>query len=68
MFTEGKYNGSSLTIMGRNLLSLKVREMPIIGGTSLFRLSRGHIQTNTYSSNLKNGLIVLVYDFSVYHY
>ncbi|XP_030517047.1 dirigent protein 19-like [Rhodamnia argentea] len=68
VFTEGKYNGSDLTVMGRNLLSLKVREMPIIGGTGLFRLARGYVRTSTYSSDLKKGLIVLVYDFYVYHY
>ncbi|XP_030453193.1 dirigent protein 19-like [Syzygium oleosum] len=67
VFTAGKYNGSSLTVVGRNMLSLKVREMPIVGGTGLFRLARGYVQTSTYSLDLKNGLVVLVYDFSVYH-
>ncbi|KAK3446853.1 dirigent protein 19 [Eucalyptus grandis] len=68
VFTEGKYNRSSLTVVGRNVLSLKVREMPIVGGTGLFRLARGYIQTSTYSLDLKKGLAVLVYDFFVYRY
>ncbi|XP_030453277.1 dirigent protein 22-like [Syzygium oleosum] len=68
VFTEGKYNGSSLTVVGRNVLSLKVREMPIVGGTGVFRMARGYAQTSTYLSDLKNGLLVVVYDFFVYHY
>ncbi|XP_030512164.2 dirigent protein 19-like [Rhodamnia argentea] len=67
-FTAGKYNGSTLTVVGSNLLSLKVREMPIVGGTGLFRLARGYVRTSTYSSDLKNELFVLAYDFYVYHY
>lgn len=67
-FTEGKYNGSSLTVVGRNVFFSKVREMPIVGGTGLFRLARGYVQTSTYSLDPKDGLNVLVYDFYVYHY
>ncbi|XP_030453253.1 dirigent protein 22-like [Syzygium oleosum] len=68
VFTKGKYNGSSLTVVGRNLLFSKVREMPIVGGTGLFRLARGYVQTSTYLFDPNTGLLVLVYDFSVYHY
>ncbi|XP_030519767.1 dirigent protein 19-like [Rhodamnia argentea] len=68
VFTAGKYNGSGLTIVGRTLPLLKTREMPVVGGTGLFRLARGYVQTSTYSLDLKSGLGVLVYDFSVYHY
>ncbi|KAF8019836.1 hypothetical protein BT93_G0510 [Corymbia citriodora subsp. variegata] len=67
-FTEGKYNGSSLTIVGRNVVSMKVRELPIVGGTGLFRLGRGYVHISTYSSNFKTGLFVFVYYFYVYHY
>ncbi|KAL3755441.1 hypothetical protein ACJRO7_002487 [Eucalyptus globulus] len=68
VFTKGKHNGRCLTFVGRNVLSLKVREMPIVGGTGLFRLARGYAQTSTYLSDLKNGLLVVVYDFYAYHY
>ncbi|KAK3446854.1 dirigent protein 22 [Eucalyptus grandis] len=68
VFTEGKYNGSSLTVVGRNELFLKVREMPIVGGTGLFRLARGYVHTSTYSADPKTGVLVLLYDFFVYHY
>ncbi|CAK9141813.1 unnamed protein product [Ilex paraguariensis] len=41
VFTEGDYNGSSLTLMGQNPLRHPVREMSIIGGSGVFRMARG---------------------------
>lgn len=32
---EGKYNGSTITVFGRNSVFDKVREMPVIGGKVL---------------------------------
>jgi len=31
VFTEGKYNGSTLSILGRNNVFSGIREMPIVG-------------------------------------
>ncbi|KAD5960187.1 hypothetical protein E3N88_11659 [Mikania micrantha] len=39
VFMTGRYNGSTLTVLGRNPVMQKVREMPVIGGTALFRVS-----------------------------
>ena len=36
IFTTGKFNGRSLTILGRNAALQPVREMPIIGGIGAF--------------------------------
>lgn len=41
VFKSGEYNGSSLTILGRNPTLRPVREMCIVGGTGVFRLARG---------------------------
>ncbi|KAI4371292.1 hypothetical protein MLD38_019547 [Melastoma candidum] len=49
VFTEGKYNGSTLVILGRNQATMKVRELPIVGGTGIFRFARGYALTRTYS-------------------
>ncbi|XP_057978092.1 dirigent protein 22-like [Malania oleifera] len=40
-FLEGKYNGSTISILGRNPIAHTVREMPIVGGSGVFRLARG---------------------------
>ncbi|XP_071724972.1 dirigent protein 8-like, partial [Rutidosis leptorrhynchoides] len=42
IFTNGKFNGSTLSILGQNNLSLKVRELSIVGGTGIFRFARGY--------------------------
>ncbi|CAJ2656101.1 unnamed protein product [Trifolium pratense] len=67
-FIEGKYNGSSLTILGRNPVFHKVREMPVIGGSGLFRFARGYAQANTHWFDLKSGDAVVEYNVYVFHY
>ncbi|KAL2542412.1 Dirigent protein 2 [Abeliophyllum distichum] len=49
VFTEGKFNGSTLSILGRNPWNDKVREVPVVGGTGVFRMARGYVITTTYS-------------------
>ncbi|KAL3636971.1 hypothetical protein CASFOL_019270 [Castilleja foliolosa] len=50
VFTGGEYNGSSLTMVGRNALSNVFRRMPIVGGTGAFELAQGVATTRTYST------------------
>jgi hypothetical protein len=38
-FIEGKYNGSVITVLERNPVFSKVREMPVIGGSGLVGFS-----------------------------
>ncbi|KVH88919.1 Plant disease resistance response protein [Cynara cardunculus var. scolymus] len=68
VFIEGKYNGSTLSILGRNKVMSSVREMPIIGGTGLFRFARGYALAKTYSLNFSNGDAVVEYNVYVIHY
>ncbi|KAF8015318.1 hypothetical protein BT93_H0968 [Corymbia citriodora subsp. variegata] len=68
VFTDGKFNGSVLTIAGRNDLNLKVREMPIVGGIGAFRFSRGYVRTSTIFINQINKTVVAEYNVSVLHY
>lgn len=35
-FMKGKYMGSSLAILGRNLVNDAVREIPVVGGSGRF--------------------------------
>ncbi|XP_068658224.1 dirigent protein 22-like [Aristolochia californica] len=67
-FTTGKYNGSTLSILGRNAVFTGVREMPVVGGTGLFRWARGYSLARTYFSDIKVGNAVLEFDVYVLHY
>ncbi|RZC59783.1 hypothetical protein C5167_007082 [Papaver somniferum] len=42
-FTAGEYNGSTISIAGRNTVMSVVRQMSISGGTGVFRFARGYV-------------------------
>ncbi|KAJ9565623.1 hypothetical protein OSB04_001589 [Centaurea solstitialis] len=66
VFLEGKYNGSTLSILGRNQVMLAVREMPIVGGTGLFRFARGYALAKTHILDMSYA--VVEYNVYVIHY
>ncbi|KAI5667565.1 hypothetical protein M9H77_17418 [Catharanthus roseus] len=68
VFLEGKYNGSTLSILGRNKVFSQVREMPVVGGSGIFRYARGYAQAKTHTFNLKTGDAVVEYNVYVFHY
>ncbi|KAH9737648.1 Dirigent protein 11 [Citrus sinensis] len=65
-FTEGKYNGSTLSVLGRNTPLSTVREMPIVGGSGLFRFARGYAQARTHT--IDSEVAVVEYNVYVFHY
>ncbi|KAF7818923.1 dirigent protein 22-like [Senna tora] len=67
-FMEGKYNGSNLSLLGRNSVFSKIREMPIVGGSGLFRFARGYAQAETHTFNLETGDAIVEYNVYVFHY
>lgn len=67
VFTEGKFNGSTLSILGRNAVFSAVREMPIVGGSGLFRFARGYAQAKTHTFNLTSGDAIVEYNVYVLH-
>ncbi|GER50670.1 disease resistance-responsive (dirigent-likeprotein) family protein [Striga asiatica] len=67
-FTDGKYKGSTLEILGRNAFMNKVREMPIVGGSGLFRFARGYALLSTKMLNQSTGDAIVKYDLYVMHY
>ncbi|KAK7251089.1 hypothetical protein RIF29_33992 [Crotalaria pallida] len=67
-FTEGEFNGSTLSVLGRNLIEIPVREMPIIGGTGAFRFARGYAQTNFEFIDFSKGDAIVEYNVYVSHY
>ncbi|KAK6928845.1 Dirigent protein [Dillenia turbinata] len=67
-FTEGKYNGSSISILGRNPVSNDVREMPIVGGSRLFRFARGYALAHTVWFDPNTGDAIVEYNVFVLHF
>lgn len=65
LFTAGEFRGSSLTVVGRKLLLGVNQEIPIVGGTGLFRLARGYTVSNLYSFDPATNTYVYIYDFYV---
>ncbi|KAL9233205.1 hypothetical protein vseg_008230 [Gypsophila vaccaria] len=49
VFTNGPYNGSTLTVVGLGYPELEVRELPIVGGTGSFRMARGYQLSRTFT-------------------
>ncbi|KAJ3685296.1 hypothetical protein LUZ61_014460 [Rhynchospora tenuis] len=68
IFTDGKFNGSTIAIFGHNEVFSAVQEMPIIGGSGLFRFARGYVLARTYSRDLMTGNAVMQFDVFVNHY
>lgn len=68
VFTEGKYKGSTISILGRNPIFDKDRELAIVGGTGVFRMARGIAISNTHSFDVETNYGVLKYDLYITHY
>ncbi|MED6130457.1 hypothetical protein PIB30_000957 [Stylosanthes scabra] len=67
-FLEGKYNGSTMSLLGRNNIFSAVREMPIVGGSGLFRFARGYALAKTYFFNVTAQNAIVEYNVYVFHY
>ncbi|XP_065850974.1 dirigent protein 22-like [Euphorbia lathyris] len=65
-FITGPYNGSSFSVLGRNPVMSEVREMPVVGGTGIFRLARGYCLAKTHSMDQMDAIIG--YNVTLLHY
>ncbi|CAN1306982.1 Dirigent protein 21 [Linum perenne] len=52
---------------GRNEVPLKVRELPVVGGTGVFRLAKGYALLKTYLFHVEAGIAVVEYNVYVWH-
>lgn len=68
VFTDGKFNGSTLSVFGHNPVFDKYREMSIVGGSGVFRLARGIATAQTVWYNLTTNNAVVEYTLMVLHY
>ncbi|KAF8099155.1 hypothetical protein N665_0250s0017 [Sinapis alba] len=67
-FKTGKYNGSTISVLGRNTMFSKVREMPVVGGSGMFRFASSYVELRTKSLNFKTGEATVEYNCYVVHY
>lgn len=67
-FVDGKYNGSTLSMLGRNMVLSATREMPIVGGSGAFRFARGYALARTHWYNVETGDAIVEYNVYVFHY
>lgn len=63
--TAGEFSGSTLCVVGRNPISKSVRELPVVGGTGVFRMARGYSLSKTYSYQASPEYGILEYTFYV---
>nr|XP_027123514.1 dirigent protein 19-like [Coffea arabica] len=58
-FNDGKFNGSTLSVLGDYPFFQKYKEMPIVGGSGAFRLARGIVTAiiHTYNDTTQNEII-----------
>ncbi|XAR59810.1 hypothetical protein NMG60_11015788 [Bertholletia excelsa] len=68
VFTSGNYKGSTLSLLGRNPIFNEYREMPIVGGSGVFRLARGIATVKTYWFDVASLNAVVEYNVIVIHY
>ena len=68
VFTAGTYKGSSLTMLGRNVIVDEVREMPIVGGTGAFRFARGYALAKTVWYNSTSGNAIEEFNITILHF
>ncbi|CAN4103287.1 unnamed protein product [Withania somnifera] len=68
VFTTGKYNGSTLSVLGRNPVFHQYREMPIVGGSGVFRFAQGIATAKTYWIDMTSGDAIVEYNVMVLHY
>lgn len=66
VFTDGPYNGSTVSVMGRVAETQEYRELSIIGGSGVFRLAKGVATGKTYFSN--DTLVIVEYNLIILHY
>ncbi|KAG2315657.1 hypothetical protein Bca52824_018779 [Brassica carinata] len=67
-FRTGKYNGSTIAVLGRNMPYSKVREMPVVGGSGMFRFASGYVEARTKLFDFKSGVATVEYNCYVFHY
>ncbi|KAL8204818.1 hypothetical protein R6Q57_010441 [Mikania cordata] len=67
VFDDERFNGSTLSVLGRNPVTSPVRELPVVGGTGVFRFASGYAEARTLFVNETNGDAIVEYNVYVLH-
>ncbi|CAI9118177.1 OLC1v1019708C1 [Oldenlandia corymbosa var. corymbosa] len=67
VFTDGKYKGSTLSVLGRIPKFDKNREFPVLGGSGFFRLAQGVVTAAVLPTD-KEGNHAVECQFKLVHY
>ncbi|XP_010531503.1 PREDICTED: dirigent protein 23 [Tarenaya hassleriana] len=65
-FVDGPYKDSTISLVGKNPAMNPVREMPIVGGTGLFRMARGYAIAQTHWLDPTTGDAIVGYNVTVF--
>ncbi|XP_073064168.1 pterocarpan synthase 1-like [Primulina eburnea] len=68
VFTDGEYNGSTLSFSGHNAYLTPLRHISIVGGTGFFAFARGVTSVSTVWRSNTSGDAVFQYDSIVLHH
>ncbi|KAG9447597.1 hypothetical protein H6P81_013725 [Aristolochia fimbriata] len=68
VFTNEKYNGSTLEIQGADRFFLKRREVSVVSGTGYFRFARGFAILETAYLDLPTLNAIIKFNVTVLHY
>lgn len=68
VFTNKKYNGSTLEIQGNSKQFEPVTEVAVVSGTGKFRFARGYATLETYFVDAPNAYSVIRCNITVQHY
>ncbi|KAK6253820.1 hypothetical protein QUC31_015540 [Theobroma cacao] len=67
-FTQGKFNGSSISVFSRNPITQTERELAVVGGRGKFRMATGFAKLKTYFVNFTSGDAIVEYKVTVIHH